>query len=71
MYYIGTKTQCESYNKKVTAASKFDGVYTKVWANIVQSHKGEDFAVIKHPDYKADMKEVDTLPADWFLIEEA
>ena len=69
MYYIGTHNECQQYNELVTINSHYDGVYTKIWATLIQHPNGVDFAVKKHPDYPSTMQEVSALPADWFVNE--
>lgn len=67
-YYIGTHNECQQYNELVTFSNNFGSV-TDVWATLVQHPNGVDFAIKKHPKHDSAMKEVNALPADWFVNE--
>jgi len=67
MYYTSTnKADLEAYNKKVVWGENYDGVYTTDWAQVIEHPNGVDFAMLKHPNYDAELIEIETLGADWF-----
>ena len=68
MYYIGTKTKCKNYNKKVTLGQGYSGGTTH-WANLIEKPDGNEYAIIKHEKYIANMILVDELGSDWFTEE--
>jgi len=71
MYYIGTKRECESYNKHVVDGENYDGTFTINWAEPIQHPTNESFAILKHPQYDSKMELVESLGDDWLLqIEE-
>ena len=64
MYYKGTNTECEDYNKEVyngTSSMKADP-FTTSYASI-QELEG-DFYILKHKDFDSNMEEVNELPID-------
>jgi len=67
MYYTSTnKADLEAYNDKVVWGESYDGVYTTDWAQVIEHPNGVDFAMLKHPNYDAELTELETLGADWF-----
>lgn len=67
MYYIGTnKADLEAYNDKVVWGEGYDGVYTTDWAGVIEHPSGNNFAMVKHDNYDAELTLVKTLGADWF-----
>ena len=67
MYYTSTnKADLEAYNKEVVWGENYDGVYTTDWAQVIEHPNGVDFAMLKHPNYDAELTELETLGTDWF-----
>jgi hypothetical protein len=67
MYYTSTnKADLEAYNKKVVWGEGYDGVYTTDWAQVIEHPNGVDFAMLKHPNYDAELTLLETLSEDWF-----
>jgi hypothetical protein len=65
MYYKGTKTKCEDYNKKVTLGENYQGS-TNSWANVTSNQNGQSFAILKHENYESEMTLIDKIPDSWF-----
>jgi len=65
MYYKGTKTECEDYNRKVTLGENYQGSTTS-WANVTSNQNGQGFAILKHENYESDMTLIDKIPDSWF-----
>jgi len=64
MYYKGTNTECEAYNRKVyngTESMKQDP-FTTSYASIKEI-EGQ-FYILKHKDFDSNMQEVNELPID-------
>jgi hypothetical protein len=59
MYYKGTQQECLAYDKKVTAAKKYQGV-TKNWANPIEIEGS--WYILKHEKYSSDLELVSELP---------
>ena len=62
MYYKGTNTECEAYNRKVyngTESMKQDP-FTTSYASI-QEIEGQ-FYILKHKDFESNMDEVSQVP---------
>ena len=62
MYYTGTKSQCQYYNRKVyngTESMKQDP-FTTSYASI-QEIEGQ-FYILKHKDFESNMDEVSQVP---------
>ena len=70
-HYIGTKSQCEGYNAKAAKLEGLTGDKTNKWSEVIKHPTKDLWAVAKHPDQPSAMQQVEALPADWFLIEEA
>lgn len=67
MYYTSTnKADLEAYNKKVVWGENYDGVYTTDWAQVIEHPNGVDYAMLKHPNYDAELTLLETLSEDWF-----
>ena len=67
MYYTSTnKADLEAYNKEVVWGENYDGVYTTDWAQVIEHPNGVDFAMLKHPNYNAELTLLETLSEDWF-----
>ena len=68
-YYIGTKSACEAYNKKVGNTLGFNGSITTRWSDVRRHPAKSLFSVIAHasitPDEGANLKLVETLTPDW------
>ena len=72
-HYIGTKSACEAYNKKVSDTLGFNGSITARWADVRRHPSKSLFAIIAHstiaPDEGANLKLVETLTPDWNEID--
>lgn len=66
MYYIGTQAECTAYNEQVKVSEGYDGVYTTDWATPIAHPNGVDFAIVKHPNYEAELTIEESLGSDWF-----
>lgn len=67
MYYTSTnKADLEAYNDKVVWSEGYDGEFTTDWAGVIDHPSGNNFAMVKHPKYDAELTLVETLGADWF-----
>jgi hypothetical protein len=67
MYYTSQdKSELEAYNTLIVEGEGYDGVNTKRWATIVEHPNGEDFAILKHDSYTAELTEEETLGAEWY-----
>jgi hypothetical protein len=67
MYYTSTnKADLEAYNDKVVWGENYDGVYTTDWAQVIEHPNGVDYAMLKHPNYDAELTLLETLSEDWF-----
>ena len=68
-YYIGTKTACEAYNKKVSDTLGFGGSITSSWADVRRHPAKSLFSVIAHasitPDEGSGLKLVEQLDDTW------
>ena len=58
MYYIGTQAECIAYNIQVGEGEKYNDTTTQ-WGGVII--EGESFAIIKHPNYEADLKTISML----------
>lgn len=66
-YYISTnKADLEAYNTLVVEGEGYDGVYTTDWATPIAHPNGVDFAIVKHPNYEAELTIEESLGTDWF-----
>ena len=69
MWYVGTKTNCEAYNEKVSKAMGLTGNMTSAWASVDRHPSKSLFCIIAHasitPDEGANLKLVETLTPDW------
>lgn len=62
--YIGTESECEDYNEKVSSSENYSG-RTERWA-IVRKHPQKNiFAIKRHRRYSCDMELVEELSPDW------
>lgn len=66
MYYKGTHTECTAYNKIVSGGESYDGAFTTHWADVIAHPNGVDFAILKHPEYDAELQSLESLGVDWF-----
>lgn len=67
MYYTSTnKADLEAYNDKVVWSEGYDGEFTTDWAGVIDHPSGNNFAMVKHPKYDAELTLVETLGADWY-----
>jgi len=65
-YYTSTtKADLEAYNTLVTTGEGYNGTTTG-WADIVEHPNGLDFAMLKHPNYDAELTLEETLGTEWF-----
>ena len=52
MYYTSQDRETlDAYNEKVVAGENYDGSTTVRWANVVEHHEGDSFAILKHSGY--------------------
>ena len=52
MYYTSTDRQTlEAYNERIVEAQGYDGSTTVRWADVIEHHKGGQFAILKHNGY--------------------
>tara|TARA_R110000823_G_C15893963_1_gene496258 strand:+ start:960 stop:1154 length:195 start_codon:yes stop_codon:yes gene_type:complete len=58
MYYTGTQAMCIAYNIQVGEGEKYSDTTTQ-WGEVIV--EGESFAIIKHSNYKADLKTLSEL----------
>ena len=69
-YYTSTnKADLEAYNTLVTTGEGYNGTTTN-WATIVEHPNGLDFAILKHPNYDAELTIEESLGAEWYPSEE-
>ena len=67
MYYISqNRSELVAYSEAVKVGEGYDGVYTTDWATPIAHPNGLDFAILKHPKYKAELTLVESLGSDWF-----
>ena len=66
MYYIGTQAECTAYNEQVKVGEGYDGVYTTDWATPIAHPNRVDFAIVKHPNYEAELTIEESLGTEWF-----
>ncbi len=65
MYYTSiTKADLEEYNKAVNSSEGYSGTTTQ-WSEIIEHSNGLDFAILKHPNYDAELTTQETLSEDW------
>lgn len=63
-YYIGTKDQCDYYNKKVSIGENYNGT-TQVW-DIPSEVKEGVYTIVKHDKYShSKMELIETLPVEF------
>jgi len=66
MYYTSQdKSELVAYNDLVGTAEGYNGT-TTTWATIVEHPNGNDFAILAHPSYEAELTQEETLGAEWF-----
>jgi len=65
-YYKGTYPQCFDYDNQVTIGESYNQDRGINWAIIHQHPNGTDYAILKHPDYDAELTLVESLTDDWF-----
>ena len=74
MNYIGKKSDCEAYDKKVSNQLGFKGSLTSRWSDVRRHPAKSLFRVVAHasitPDESSGLKLVDTLTNDWFEDEQ-
>ena len=52
MYYTSTERETlEAYNDQVVAGENYDGTKTVRWADVIEHHEGNMFAILKHSAY--------------------
>ena len=66
MYYTSTnREELVAYNEAVNSGEGYNGT-TTTWATIIEHLNGVDFAILKHPNYDAELTLVESLSDDWF-----
>ena len=71
MWYVGTKTNCEAYNEKVSKAMGLTGNLTSAWASVDRHPTQSLFKILAHPNYEADnLTPYDVLPESWTPVME-
>ena len=65
-YYKGTYQECLDYDNRVTIGESYNQDRGINWAIIHEHPNGTDFAILKHPDYDAELTLVESLTDDWF-----
>ena len=65
-YYKATYQECLDYDNRVTAGEAYNQDRGINWAIIHEHPNGVDFAILKHPNYEAELTELETLTSDWF-----
>ena len=66
-YYTSTtSSELEAYNTLVVEGEGYDGIYTTDWASIIEHPNGADYAILKHPNYDAELTMEESLSEDWF-----
>ncbi len=69
-FYIGTYQECLSYDLMVTNGESYNKGRGINWG-VVHEHPNDiDFAIVKHPNYDAELTLVESISDDWFPIEE-
>jgi hypothetical protein len=68
-HYVGTKTSCEAYDKKVSSQLGFKGSLTARWSDVRRHPSKSLFSVIAHasitPDEGSGLKLVEQLDDTW------
>jgi len=68
-HYVGKKSACEAYDKKVSNQLGFKGSLTSRWSDVRRHPAKSLFSVIAHaritPDEGSGLKLVETLTPDW------
>ena len=66
MWYVGTKTNCEAYNEKVSKAMGLTGNMTSAWADVRRHPAKSLFCLIAHPTIEAQgLTFKEELTPDW------
>ena len=66
MYYTSTnRSELVAYNEAVNSGEGYSGTTTQ-WAVIIEHPNGVDYAILKHPNYDAELTLVESLSDDWF-----
>ena len=66
MYYTSiNRSELVAYNEAVNIGEGYNGTTTQ-WAKIIEHPNGIDFAILKHPNYDAELTLVESLSDDWF-----
>lgn len=65
-YYKGTYQECLDYDNRVTASEAYNQDRGINWAVIIEHPNGTDCAILKHPNYDAELTLVESLSDDWF-----
>ena len=66
MYYTRTnRAELAAYNEAVNSGEGYNGT-TTTWANVIEHPNGVDYAILKHPNYDAELTLVESLSDDWF-----
>ena len=66
MYYTSTnREELVAYNEAVNTGEGYNGT-TTTWATIIEHPNGVDYAILKHPNYDAELTLVESLSDDWF-----
>jgi hypothetical protein len=66
MYYTSqNRSELVAYNEAVNSGEGYKGT-TTTWAKIIEHPNGADYAILKHPNYDAELTLVESLSEDWF-----
>ena len=66
MYYTSqNRSELVAYNEAVNSGEGYNGTTTQ-WAEIIEHLNGTDYAILKHPNYDAELTMGESLSEDWF-----
>jgi len=65
MYYTGTESECEAYNKKVVKGEKYSGL-TINWADVTKRNLKDEYAILANSKYTSTLNLIESLPSDWY-----
>jgi len=66
MYYTSTnREELVAYNEAVNSGEGYNGTTTE-WAEIIEHPNENNYAILKHPSYEAELTLVESLGDDWF-----
>lgn len=65
MYYTSqNRNELVAYNEAVNSGEGYSGTTTQ-WTDIIEHPNGADYAILKHPNYDAELTLVESLSEDW------